>query len=146
MAWWDIAGWIKRYFSFCSGIKIKETVMIDPNKQYLWILKDATPEESHKFARDLFRARKEHTDIVVPDRFRIVPTSSIQITMEHSGIKSRTHMLRIVKAALGTAKDFSHISEILISGEGLVKVTKYWGQEDGEKQKPKQRGKSRGHR
>jgi hypothetical protein len=125
---------------------LKESVVIDPNKQYLWILKDATIQESHKFARDLCRARKYHHDIIVPDRFRIVPASSMQITMEHSGIKSRTHALRIIKEALGTEKDFKHISEILITGEGLIKITKYWTGEDGQRQKSsKKRAKSRRH-
>jgi hypothetical protein len=140
MAWWgDIIAFFKRWFI------LKESVVIDPNKQYLWILQNATYDESHDFARKLSIARREHTDIVVPDRFRIIPASSIQMTMEHSGIKSRTQALRIIKEALGTEKDFRHISEILITGEGSIKITKYWTEEDGQKTKQKGRKPGRNH-
>jgi hypothetical protein len=130
---------IWQWFGFCS--KLTETVVIDPNKQYVWILKgNPTACELDKFATDLKNARRAHRDIVVPSSFNIVPSSSVQITMEHSCIHSKAHLIRIIKAAVGDKADFEHMGEIVINADG-VKITRYWDGIDGTRKKPNQKSR-----
>ena len=127
-------GWLRRLFY----TRVKKVELI-PDKQYLWILEgNPTPQTIHKLNRQLKEVRKQSADIITAAPFKIIPASSLKLTMEHSEFKSKTQLMRTINAALGKGEDWKNVAKIELD-EGILKVEKYYsGEEDG---KPRRNSK-----
>lgn len=119
--------WLRKLFY----TRVKKVELI-PDKQYLWVLEgNPTPQKVHQLGRQLREIRKQSTDIITAAPFKIIPASSLKLTLEHSEFKSKTQLMKMVSAALGKGDDWKNVAKIELD-EGILKVEKYYsGEENG---------------
>ena len=117
--------WLRRLFY----TRIKKIELI-PNTQYLWMFEDPVSQQQlHQFRHILAEARKSSHDIVAGGtKFKIIPASSLKLTMEHSEFKSKTQLMKTINAALGKGEDWKNVAKIELD-EGILKVEKYYSGE-----------------
>ena len=119
--------WLRRLFY----TRVKKVELI-PDKQYLWIFEDPISQQKlHQFSRMIRDARKNAHDMFAGTKFKIIPASSLKLTMEHSEFKSKAQLMRTINAALGKGEDWKNVAKIELD-EGILKVEKYYsGEKDG---------------
>ena len=106
---------------FCKRISV------DYSANHVWLLGDVTRREAGTFARAVAKARREKQDLVVSKKhIEVLPADKVEFTLVGSReFKSKRQLMRAIGKAIGT--DWENISELLLTGDSIIRVVKYYG-------------------